>query len=70
MKETNPSFFQNEDEILSFMHEALDECSMSLQRGKVSLGCIFLHFPSQQIIARGHNLTNKTRNATHYSCLN
>ena len=67
---TNPSFFQNEDEILSYMQEALDQCSLSLQRGEVPVGCVFLHFPSKQIIARGHNLTNKTRNATTHAEIN
>ncbi len=67
---TNQTFFQNEDEILSYMQEALEQCSLSLQRGEVPVGCIFLHFPSKQIIARGHNLTNKTRNATTHAEIN
>ena len=59
-----------DEEILKYMHEALDQCSLSLKLGEVPVGCIFLHLPSKQIVARGHNLTNKTKNATTHAEIN
>jgi tRNA-specific adenosine deaminase 2 len=63
-------FYQSEDEVLFYMQEAINQCELSLQRGEVPVGCIFLHYPSKQIIARGHNLTNKTKNATTHAEIN
>lgn len=60
----------NEEEILFYMQEAISQCEISLQRREVPVGCIFLHYPSKQIIVKGHNLTNKTKNATTHAEMN
>jgi tRNA-specific adenosine deaminase 2 len=50
----------------SFMLEALEEAKKSLfQHNEVPVGCIFIH--NNQIIARGHNLVNKTANPTRHA---
>jgi tRNA-specific adenosine deaminase 2 len=59
-----------EDEIIFYMKEAFVECENSLKRGEVPVGCVFLHLPSMKIILRGHNLTNKTKNATTHAEIN
>jgi len=60
----------SDEEILKYMREALIECQSSLEKDEVPVGCIFLHFQTKQIIARGHNLTNKTKNATTHAEIN
>jgi tRNA-specific adenosine deaminase 2 len=59
-----------EKEILSFINEAIEECNNALKAGEVPVGCVFLYLPSKKIIARGHNLTNKTGNATTHAEIN
>jgi tRNA-specific adenosine deaminase 2 len=59
-----------DDEIIFYMKEALLECENALKRGEVPVGCVFLHLPSMKIILRGHNLTNKTKNATTHAEIN
>jgi tRNA-specific adenosine deaminase 2 len=63
----------DEEFILKYMNEALSECNEALNQGEVPVGCVFLHLPSMKIIARSHNLTNKTKNATTHceiNCIN
>lgn len=53
-----------------YMKEALTQCAISQENGEVPVGCVFLHLPSGQIIAKGHNLTNLTKNATTHAEIN
>lgn len=49
-----------------FMLEALKEAKKSLfEFNEVPVGCVFIH--NNQIIARGHNLVNKTANPTRHA---
>lgn len=49
-----------------FMVEALEQAKRSLHEfGEVPVGCVFVH--NKQIIARGHNLVNKTVNPTRHA---
>jgi tRNA-specific adenosine deaminase 2 len=43
---------------------------LALEQGEVPVGCVFYHKPSKQIIAKGHNLTNDTSNATTHAEMN
>mmetsp|Transcript_40481 Transcript_40481/g.89943 ORF Transcript_40481/g.89943 Transcript_40481/m.89943 type:complete len:192 (-) Transcript_40481:595-1170(-) len=49
----------------SFMLEALREAEAARQRREVPVGCVFVR--EGQILARGHNLTNETRNGTRHA---
>jgi len=53
-----------------YMNEAFKQCEISQENGEVPVGCVFLHLPSMQIIAKGHNLTNLTKNATTHAEIN
>jgi tRNA-specific adenosine deaminase 2 len=57
-------------EIEFYMNEALLECEKAIECSEVPVGCIFLHLPEMKVIARGHNLTNVTKNATTHSEIN
>lgn len=49
-----------------FMSEALKEAKKSLfEFNEVPVGCVFIY--NNQIIARGHNLVNKTANPTRHA---
>ena len=49
-----------------FMSEALDEARKSLHEfQEVPVGCVFIY--NNEIIARGHNLVNKTANPTRHA---
>lgn len=60
----------SEDQVTLYMEEAFKECNNAILANEVPVGCIFLHIPSQQIIVRSHNLTNKTKNATTHAEIN
>lgn len=50
----------------NFMVDALAEAKKSLYEfNEVPVGCVFVH--NNQIIARGHNLVNKTANPTRHA---
>jgi tRNA(Arg) A34 adenosine deaminase TadA len=49
-----------------FMKEALDEARKSLyEHNEVPVGCVFIY--NGEIIARGHNLVNLTKNPTRHA---
>jgi tRNA-specific adenosine deaminase 2 len=50
------------DEI--FMREALKEAEKSMNSGEIPVGCVFVHKDSDEILARGANNTNESRNGT------
>lgn len=60
----------SKDDVLLYMEEALNECENAINLGEVPVGCVFLHMPSRKIIARGHNLSTKTKNATTHAEIN
>lgn len=61
--ETNLEMSENLNE---FMEEALIEAKKSLYEfSEVPVGCVFVL--NNQIIARGHNLVNETKNATRHA---
>ncbi|MFM7852406.1 MAG: nucleoside deaminase [Flammeovirgaceae bacterium] len=41
-----------------------------MEKGEVPVGCVFYHIPSDKIIAKSHNLTNATSNATTHAEIN
>jgi tRNA(Arg) A34 adenosine deaminase TadA len=50
----------------TYMKEALKEAHKSLHEfNEVPVGCVFVY--NNEIIARGHNLVNKTKNATRHA---
>ncbi|TNV71952.1 hypothetical protein FGO68_gene14842 [Halteria grandinella] len=53
-----------------YMLLALEQAELGLKSGEVPVGCIFLHEPSQTVLARSHNLTNQTKNATTHCEIN
>jgi tRNA-specific adenosine deaminase 2 len=59
-----------QDEIENYMNEALIECEKAITESEVPVGCIFLNLKTMAIIARGHNLTNLTKNATTHAEIN
>ena len=52
------------------MQEAFEEAKVALKEGEVPVGAIFYCQKSGQIIARGHNSVNLTKNATRHAELN
>ncbi len=72
MDESNSNYNQifSNKEILFYMTEALNECKKALLSGEVPVGCVFVYLPTNKIILRGHNLTNKTKNATTHAEIN
>ena len=53
------------------MHHALKEAELAIEQGEVPVGAVFvahqlngaeMDFSAGSIVARGHNLTNRTRN--------
>jgi tRNA(Arg) A34 adenosine deaminase TadA len=51
-----------------WMNEALDLATEALQLGEVPVGCIFVY--NDEVIARGRNTVNETRNATRHAEMN
>lgn len=47
-----------------FMQEALKEAEMALRGNEIPVGCVIVNISNQEIISRGHNQTNQTRNGT------
>lgn len=41
---------------------AIEQAKIALHSGEVPVGCVFVHDPTNQVIARSHNLTNQTKN--------
>ena len=58
------------DEGLKYMGMAIDQANLGLESEEVPVGCVFVHEPTGEIIARSHNLTNLTRNATTHCEIN
>eukprot|EP00850_Spirogloea_muscicola_P008283 SM000044S15930 [mRNA] locus=s44:3217:4717:- [translate_table: standard] len=50
---------------LKFMRMALDESRAALARAEVPVGCVIVHH--DEVIGRGSNRTNETRNATRHA---
>jgi tRNA-specific adenosine deaminase 2 len=51
-----------------WMKEALNLAVEALEAGEVPVGCIFVY--NDEVIAKGHNTVNETRNATRHAELN
>jgi tRNA-specific adenosine deaminase 2 len=64
------NYFLSQDEIDKFMDEAFKECEKAMECSEVPVGCIFVQMPEKKIVARGHNLTNITKNATTHAEMN
>lgn len=60
----------SEDKINEYMKEALNECQKALDEGEVPVGCVFVSLDNNEIIVRGHNMTNLTKNATTHAEIN
>jgi tRNA(Arg) A34 adenosine deaminase TadA len=54
-----------------WMREAIEEAKLAIEEGEVPVGAVFVRHPrtgvgfdfsSGEVIARGHNQTNRTRN--------
>jgi len=52
------------------MQEAFDEARLALKKGEVPVGAVFVDSETGQIIARGSNTVNETKNATRHAELN
>jgi tRNA-specific adenosine deaminase 2 len=51
-----------------WMDEALDLATEALEAGEVPVGCVFVY--NGEVIAKGRNTVNETRNATRHAELN
>jgi tRNA-specific adenosine deaminase 2 len=51
-----------------WMDEALDLAAEALEAGEVPVGCVFVY--NGEVIAKGRNTVNETRNATRHAELN
>lgn len=49
-----------------FMQFAIEEAEVALHAGETPVGCVVVD-RSEQVIARGHNLTNASRNGTRHA---
>lgn len=49
------------------MREALAEGKNALERGEVPVGCVFVDVAKDEVVARGSNQTNATRNGTSHA---
>ena len=58
------------DYLDELMSEAFKEASKALEIGEVPVGAIFYHCKSRDILARGCNSVNQTKNATRHAELN
>ena len=58
------------DYLDELMSEAFREASEALSIGEVPVGAIFYNYKSREIIARGRNSVNQTKNATRHAELN
>lgn len=52
------------------MRAALEQAQRSLEAGEIPVGCVIVKKGSGEIVATGHNLTNKTRNGTRHAEMN
>ena len=57
------------DDDRKFMGLALEQAQLSLKQGEVPVGCVFVNSDGQ-VIAKSHNLTNATKNATTHCEIN
>ena len=62
--------FFSKEEISKYMEEVFVECENALNKGEVPVGCVFVDINTKEIIARGHNLTNLTKNAATHAEIN
>nr|CEL66916.1 TPA: Cytidine and deoxycytidylate deaminase family protein, related [Neospora caninum Liverpool] len=49
-----------------FMSAALEEARSALQEGEVPVGCVLVDSRTRQVVAKGRNATNRTKNATRH----
>uniref|UniRef100_A0A8W7NXM2 CMP/dCMP-type deaminase domain-containing protein n=1 Tax=Anopheles atroparvus TaxID=41427 RepID=A0A8W7NXM2_ANOAO len=49
-----------------FMEDALQQSRIANELKEVPVGCVFVYGPGDEIIARGCNLVNETKNATRH----
>ena len=59
-----------EDEHEKFMKIALEMAQKGKDDGEVPVGCVFIDKDSKEILAKSHNLTNQTKNATTHCEIN
>lgn len=55
------------DRASRYMREALAEGKNALERGEVPVGCVFVDVAKDEVVARGSNQTNATRNGTSHA---
>lgn len=46
------------------MQEAIKQAEKALQENEIPVGCVIVNNSNQEIISRGYNQTNETRNGT------
>lgn len=56
----------NEAEQRQFMAAALEEARGALDEGEVPVGCVLVDSRTRQLVSRGRNATNRTKNATRH----
>ena len=47
-----------------FMQEALKQGEIALHKNEIPVGCVIVNNSNHEIISRGHNQTNESRNGT------
>uniref|UniRef100_A0A7S1RN42 CMP/dCMP-type deaminase domain-containing protein n=1 Tax=Alexandrium catenella TaxID=2925 RepID=A0A7S1RN42_ALECA len=58
------AFAESDD--VSFMREALDVARGAMEQGEVPVGCILVDRSTREVVARGANDTNRSRNGTRH----
>lgn len=58
------------EEIILYMKETLNQCSLAIKNEEVPVGCVFVYLPNKKIIIRSHNKTNITQNASSHCEIN
>jgi tRNA-specific adenosine deaminase 2 len=54
-------------EIESIMRIALEQAELALCAGEVPVGCVFIQGTTKEMLAKGHNQTNLSMNATRHA---
>ncbi|KQK85534.1 tRNA-specific adenosine deaminase 2 [Amazona aestiva] len=56
---------EGEEVILAWMDQALDVAKEALEKGEVPVGCLVVHHG--EVVGRGRNEVNETKNATRHA---
>ena len=61
---------QQSERVETFMRLALAEGRVALEAGEIPVGCVFVDCSSGEVVAKGANRTNETKNGTSHAEMN